>query len=299
MTPSEVVAANITRLREQSDRWGGRELSQAALARRCGWSPNKIGDLEHRRDRKRATTPDELFVLCRALEVQLFDLLLPPPGVGAIDDPEPVGPVSPSIEGRDYVWFLFGMSPEQASPDERWRRWGSGASSEVRRQILAMHPSVDARAGWLIDEWFRHYRVLLRALVKAGHHTITLQSNDGALERLSSDDALEYLDATDPLERDQAPMTLTSAWKEEKRLAELVEKTIDAAVALLEREIASSPGLPDPPEIDALKIHGEPLPESWLERAAYPWLQRVVSDGEWLKDFAEEHGIAEEQRGEA
>ena len=143
MTPNEIVAANIVRLRRDTDRWNGQELTRTKLAHACGWSDSKLLDIEHGRDRRPGATPDELYVLARALEVTIYDLLVPPPGVEFVESDGPDGAAPYTVWSVDkYTWTIFGMPRDMFDTSALSTLRDTALSATLRRRVLAYHPGI-------------------------------------------------------------------------------------------------------------------------------------------------------------
>ena len=233
MTPNEIVAANLRRMREK-----GLKLSREAFAKKVGWSPSRLQDLEHARDRQPGITPDELFALCAHLPITLFDLFLPPPDVENVDMPEAMAPtaavdiVVPSMGRSHYGQLLFGIPSRYLEPDSRPRFLKSLAAEGVREAILMQHPSVVQ----VLDPLRQDHREILRELTAAliAEGVVSLQNEDG--DAVVVDPAL-------------VRMSVAEARELEVKARQLVAKALDLKIQQVERRIVDGE-LPEPPSPD-------------------------------------------------
>lgn len=272
MTPNEIVAANLERIRTETG------LSRKALAEQLGWTEHRIVDLEHGRERRPSPKPDELFALCNRLPVTLFDLFLPPPGIEDVDlpldsmDPQTVGEVQqPTMDRGEYGQMLFAIPARSLEPDNLRGLWDTLASDNVRRAILAQHPKVVE----LLEPIGREQRDLTREMFAAlaAGGLLGIIGDDGEL--IESANAVAIVEDVYG-SRSAPPMGVEEAREEERRLRHLFHETTDYGVDQVERQIRNGllpePRLPeDPAEVWTEHVRGDheqfdALVSEWLEQ---------------------------------
>lgn len=155
MTLDEVIAANVRRRREELN------LSVADLAGRLDVGKHLVYDLERPRagQQQREFAWSELVELCRALETNLFDLVLPPEDVkvefynfdtsGDVDlsaaaQRAGAGELAEILDRPDRAilgWLLFGVDGRDLDP-EMFRSFVEKANRERRQVLDAVTPEM-------------------------------------------------------------------------------------------------------------------------------------------------------------
>ena len=165
-TPDEVIANNITRIRDKKKDW-----TQTELAKRLGVSKHVVLDYEGGRKgrRQRPFRWSELIELCYLLDVTLYELVLPADRDTRIDvsESEALGEL-PAIEvslgspgSKDLGLRLFGVPGDdllELPKLKNFAKWVANASDERRKIVEAWTEALRTGLQDLADSGFRTLR---------------------------------------------------------------------------------------------------------------------------------------------